>query len=62
MEGDSIHLYVDDSAKAGPHVFALLERGNMEIDTISFSRPSLDDVFLKQTGRLLRDTGKGGAA
>ncbi|MCL1942735.1 MAG: ATP-binding cassette domain-containing protein [Candidatus Azobacteroides sp.] len=62
MEGDSIHLYVDDSAKAGPHVFALLERGNMEIDTISFSRPSLDDVFLKQTGRLLRDTGKGGVA
>ncbi len=58
FEGDHVHLYVHDGTKVLPHVFGMLERENIRIDTISFSRPSLDDVFLKQTGRLLRDMGK----
>ncbi len=58
FEVENLYLYVDDGTKAIHPVFSLLERENIEMDTIAFSRPSLDDVFLKKTGRLLRDTGK----
>jgi ABC-2 type transport system ATP-binding protein len=58
FEGENVYLYVDDGTRVVQPVFVLLEREKIEIDAISFSRPSLDDVFLKQTGRLLRDTGK----
>jgi len=58
FEGENVYLYVVDGTQVIQPVFGLLEREKIEIDAISFSRPSLDDVFLKQTGRLLRDTGK----
>ena len=60
FEVDNVYLYVEDGTKAIHPIFSLLERQNIEIDNISFSRPSLDDVFLRKTGRLLRDTGKEG--
>jgi hypothetical protein len=31
------------------------------LHTLSLSEPSLDDVFLRRTGRSLRDAGEGGA-
>jgi ABC-2 type transport system ATP-binding protein len=55
IEGEAIHLYVDDGAQALPQVFALLEAKKVAVDTVSVSQPSLDDVFLKQTGRSLRE-------
>ncbi|MCL2705159.1 MAG: ATP-binding cassette domain-containing protein [Spirochaetaceae bacterium] len=55
---NSAFLYVSDGAKALPHIFDLLKERNIELETISLSAPSLDDVFLKKTGHLLRDTGK----
>jgi ABC-2 type transport system ATP-binding protein len=58
FEGENVYLYVDDGTRVVQPVLGLLEQEKIEIDAISFSRPSLDDVFLKQTGRLLRDTGK----
>jgi len=51
-------LYVNDGAAALPRLFDLLKERNIELDTIALSAPSLDDVFLKKTGRSLRDTGK----
>lgn len=62
FEAGNVYIYVMDGTKVLSHIFGLLEHENIEIDTISLSRPSLDDVFLKQTGRLLRDTGKEGHA
>ena len=53
-------LYVSDGAAALPRIFDLLKAHNIEPETISLSAPSLDDVFLKKTGRSLRDTGKEG--
>jgi len=55
---DEAFLYVSDGAAALPHIFDLLKKRNLELETISLSAPSLDDVFLKKTGRTLRDTGK----
>jgi ABC-2 type transport system ATP-binding protein len=58
VEDDAIRLYVSDGTKALQKVFDLLEAKKIEIDTVSLSEPSLDDVFLKQTGRSLRDGDK----
>ena len=64
VEGEDIRLYVDDGTLALPKIFSLLESKKVALDTVSLSQPSLDDVFLKQTGRSLRDAGnhKGGTA
>lgn len=59
LEGDAFYLYVEDGAKVMPKVYELLEANQVLLDTVSISQPSLDDVFLKQTGRLLRDAGTG---
>jgi len=58
VEGDALRLYVDDGPSALPQLFALLEAHNVAIDSVSLSEPSLDDVFLRQTGRSLRDAGR----
>jgi ABC-2 type transport system ATP-binding protein len=57
VEGDTLHLYVEDGAKMLPRVIELLEANDAELDSVSLSQPSLNDVFLRQTGRSLRDTG-----
>jgi ABC-2 type transport system ATP-binding protein len=54
-EGDSIRLYVDDGTQALPKIFSLMEKNSVVLENVSLSQPSLDDVFLKQTGRSLRD-------
>ncbi len=50
-----IRLYVDRGESAVPHVLRLLDGAGIATETISLHRPSLDDVFLRQTGRSLRD-------
>ena len=55
---DAAFLYVNDGATALPRIFDLLKALDAALDTITLSAPSLDDVFLKKTGRSLRDTGK----
>jgi len=56
-DGSTVYLYVADGAKVLPVLFEILKAHAIELDTISLSEPSLDDVFLKKTGRTLRDTG-----
>ncbi len=51
----SIHLYVRNGGKKMPGLLRLLDAKNLKVQTITFSRPSLDDVFLKYTGRSLRE-------
>lgn len=58
VEGETIRLYVADGTRALPNIFVQLEAKNIALDSVSLSQPSLDDVFLKYTGRSLRDAGK----
>ena len=55
VEDDAVRLYVHDGAKALPQLFAVLEGARVVVEAVSLSQPSLDDVFLLQTGRSLRD-------
>ena len=56
LEEGSILLYVDRGEVAMPAILRLLDTAGMQLMTIGLHRPSLDDVFLRQTGRSLRET------
>ena len=47
------HLYVEKGESALPLVLKLLEESKIQAETIQMSTPSLNDVFLKKTGRFL---------
>ena len=47
-------LYVNKGESAAPKIMRLLANEGIEVETLSVSRPSLDDVFLKYTGRTIR--------
>jgi ABC-2 type transport system ATP-binding protein len=55
-----LRLYVDDGGTALPQLIRLLDSRGIGIRSISMSEPTLDDVFLRQTGRSLRDGNPGG--
>ena len=59
--GDQIRLYVEDGSAALPHVLRILDNGRVGVRSMNLSEPTLDDVFLRQTGRSLRDTESGTA-
>jgi ABC-2 type transport system ATP-binding protein len=48
-----VRFYVDQGDQLLPAVLKKLDSHGIEINAISLSRPSLDDVFLKKTGRSL---------
>jgi ABC-2 type transport system ATP-binding protein len=52
-EPDGLALYVENGASSIPEIVRRLERERIRTVAISVSRPSLDDVFLKATGRRL---------
>jgi ABC-2 type transport system ATP-binding protein len=54
---EGINVYVTDGSSAVPDVIRVLEEQGLPIDRLSLIRPSLDDVFLKYTGRKIRDEG-----
>ncbi len=54
-EDGVLRLYVDRGETAMPMILRLLDGAGLELRTISLTRPSLDDVFLRQTGRSLRE-------
>ena len=47
-------VYVKEGESAIPSIMQLLAGQGIEVKTISLARPSLDDVFLKYTGRTIR--------
>ena len=51
----SLRVYVDRGETAMPAIFRVLDQAGVVLETVSMSRPSLDDVFLRQTGRRLRE-------
>jgi ABC-2 type transport system ATP-binding protein len=50
-----VRLYVDDGGAALPQLIRVLDQAGVGVRSISLSEPTLDDVFLRQTGRSLRD-------
>ena len=50
-----VFLIVDKGSTALPKIFDELKAKNITAKTLSIYKPSLDDVFLKLTGRTLRD-------
>lgn len=57
-EADHMRLYVDDGVAALPKLLLLLDGKGIAVRTITLSEPTLDDVFLRHTGRSLRDAGQ----
>ena len=55
LDSPSIRVYVDQGETAMPLIFRILDQAGVTLETVSLTRPSLDDVFLRQTGRSLRE-------
>ena len=57
IQGDEQHLqvYVEHGEEALVVLLHVLEDAGIGVQSVSLTRPSLDDVFLQQTGRSLRD-------
>ena len=56
-EDDHVRLYVKEGATALPDLLRLLDKEQIIVKSIALSEPTLDDVFLRKTGRSLRDIG-----
>lgn len=54
-EGPDLRLFVEKGASALPQILRMLDQANIHFETIQMSVPSLNDVFLKKTGRSLRE-------
>jgi ABC-2 type transport system ATP-binding protein len=52
-EPDALALYVEDGASSIAEIVRRLDSDGLRVGAISVARPSLDDVFLKATGRRL---------
>jgi ABC-2 type transport system ATP-binding protein len=64
-EDGQLRLYVDDGGTALPELIRLLDQAGIAVSSISMSEPTLDDVFLRKTGRSLREdraAGEGAAS
>jgi ABC-2 type transport system ATP-binding protein len=55
VEESAVRLYVDRGEVAMPAILRALDSAGVQLLTIGLHRPSLDDVFLRQTGRSLRE-------
>jgi ABC-2 type transport system ATP-binding protein len=50
-----VHLYVDDAARALPILMRVSLDHGVELRKVTYSQPTLDDVFLLHTGHELRE-------
>src|SRR5713226_4766967 len=54
IEDGTVRLYVDRGEVAMPAILRALDAAGLQLSTIGLHRPSLDDVFLRKTGRSAR--------
>ncbi len=52
-----LHIFVEDAAVALPAVMRIGLAHGIGLERVTYSQPSLDDVFLLHTGRELRESG-----
>jgi ABC-2 type transport system ATP-binding protein len=55
VDREGLRLYVEQGEKALPAILRTLDGAGIDLLAVSLSRPTLDDVFLEQTGRSLRE-------
>ena len=55
---NSVYLNIKDGERMMPELLRSLDARNLTAQSVMLSRPSLDDVFLKYTGRSLREDEK----
>jgi ABC-2 type transport system ATP-binding protein len=55
QDDGALRLYVDRGEEALPAILRALDGAGLPLRAIALARPSLDDVFLRQTGRSLRE-------
>jgi ABC-2 type transport system ATP-binding protein len=51
VNGRALHARADDGARAVPAVLAALDARGVPVTSVTVARPSLDDVYLRHTGR-----------
>jgi ABC-2 type transport system ATP-binding protein len=54
-DDELVRLYVDQGDVAVPNLIRVLDGAGLRAQSLTLARPSLDDVFLRQTGRSLRE-------
>ena len=54
----NLTLFVSNGATVVPEIFQIVTKHNAKIDSISLTKPTLDDVFLSYTGHEIRDESK----
>ncbi|WP_433164182.1 ATP-binding cassette domain-containing protein [Kribbella sp. CA-247076] len=62
VEGNTLRARVDHGATAVPAVLGTLEDKAIPVTAVTVSRPSLDDVYLRYTGRSFREASVEGEA
>ncbi len=60
--GESVQFHIAHAAGRLPDLLRELDRAGVRVEAVTTSQPSLDDVFLKLTGRSLREQVAGRAA
>jgi ABC-2 type transport system ATP-binding protein len=58
-EANALALYLEDGAGSIAEIVRRLDRADIQVGAISVSRPTLDDVFLRATGRRLEGAEEG---
>ena len=58
-DGTKLTLFVSNGTKVIPIIFQISSELGIKINTISLTRPTLDDVFLSYTGHEIRDDNSG---
>jgi len=53
---EAFQLYVERGEETLPAILHLMDNAGLKVSKVSLARPTLDDVFLRQTGRSLRET------
>jgi ABC-2 type transport system ATP-binding protein len=54
----SLHVRAANGASAAPGIMSALEAAGFPIASVTVSRPTLDDVYLRHTGRTMREAEK----
>ncbi len=55
LDGRVLHARADDGARAVPTVLQALEASGIAVSSVRIARPSLDDVYLRYTGRTFQE-------
>ncbi len=59
VEGQSLHARASQGATAVPGMLVALESAGLKVASVTVARPSLDDVYLRYTGRTFSEAEKG---